>query len=105
MRQVLKGKIVQVEEAWRALELVVLPHKETKDVFILGSTEEVQTTLDESNININTIASSRHVGPIKGRVDDWIKQLDLFSKTLVTVIFHVNLSLTIFNFSILAVSL
>lgn len=72
-----------MEEAWRALELVVLPHKETKDVFILGSTEEVQTTLDESNININTIASSRHVGPIKARVDDWIKQLDLFSKTLV----------------------
>lgn len=72
-----------MEAAWSALELTVLPHKESKDVFILGSTEEVQTTLDESNININTIAASRHVGPIKARVDDWMKQLDLFSKTLV----------------------
>jgi hypothetical protein len=41
--------------------------------------------LDESNINIQTIASSRHVGPIKSRVDDWVKQLDLFGKTLVSV--------------------
>uniref|UniRef100_A0A1B6CU24 AAA+ ATPase domain-containing protein n=1 Tax=Clastoptera arizonana TaxID=38151 RepID=A0A1B6CU24_9HEMI len=72
----------KVENAWKSLELIVLPHKETKDVYILGSTEEVQTALDESNINMNTIASSRHVGPIKPRVDDWIIQLELFSKTL-----------------------
>lgn len=59
-----------------------MSHRDTKDVFILGSLEEVQTVLDESNINMNTIASSRHVGPIKARVDDWIKQLELFSQTL-----------------------
>lgn len=47
--------------------------------------EEVQAVLDESNINMNTIASSRHVGPIKPRVDEWIKNLDLFSKTLVSI--------------------
>ncbi|KAG8249571.1 hypothetical protein J6590_017555 [Homalodisca vitripennis] len=81
----LEALLHKVEEAWRSLELIVLCHKDSKDVFILGSTEEVQTILDESNININTIASSRHVGPIKSRVDDWMKQLDLFSKTLVTV--------------------
>lgn len=73
----------QVEEAWKTLEFIVMSHRDTKDVFILGSLEEVQTVLDESNININTIASSRHVGPIKARVDDWIKQLELFSQTLV----------------------
>lgn len=74
---------MQVEDAWKSLEFIVLPHKESKDVYILGSTEEVQTALDESNINMNTIASSRHVGPIKPRVDDWILQLELFSRTLV----------------------
>lgn len=64
-----------------------MPHRDTKDVFILGSVEEIQTVLDESNINISTIASSRHVGPIKPRVDEWIKHLDLFSRILVRYIF------------------
>lgn len=71
-----------MEESWKALEFIVIPHRDSKDVFILGTLEEVQTVLDESNININTIASSRHVGPIKPRVDDWLQQLDLFSRTL-----------------------
>ncbi|XP_022919976.1 dynein axonemal heavy chain 6 [Onthophagus taurus] len=72
----------KVEENWESLEFTVVPHKDTKDVFIMGSTEEVQAVLDDSNINITTISSSRHVGPIKPRVDEWIKQLDLFTKCL-----------------------
>lgn len=73
----------KVEEAWKTLEFPVLPYKDFKDVFILGGTDEIQVQLDDSNINVATIASSRHVGPIKARVDDWTKQLDLFGKTLV----------------------
>ncbi|KAL7988579.1 hypothetical protein Chor_007498, partial [Crotalus horridus] len=38
--------------------------------------------LDDSTINIATIASSRYVGPLKPRVDEWQKQLSLFSQTL-----------------------
>jgi dynein heavy chain len=60
-------------------------HKDSKDVYILGSLEEVQTVLDDSTINITTIASSRHVGPIKARVEEWARQLDLFSRTLVRI--------------------
>lgn len=65
-----------------------MPYKDAKDVYILGSLEDIQTILDESNINITTIASSRHVGPIKPRVEDWIKQLEHFSKTLVNIFLH-----------------
>lgn len=64
------------------MEFIVLPYKDFKDIFILGGTDEIQVLLDDSNINIATIASSRHVGPIKPRIDDWMKQLDLFGKTL-----------------------
>uniref|UniRef100_A0A8C3IXY3 Dynein axonemal heavy chain 6 n=1 Tax=Chrysemys picta bellii TaxID=8478 RepID=A0A8C3IXY3_CHRPI len=32
--------------------------------------------------NVATIASSRYVGPLKARVDEWQKQLSLFSQTL-----------------------
>ena len=51
-------------------------------MFILGGTDDIQQNLDDSNINISTIASSRHVGPIKAKVDEWAKQIDLFNKTL-----------------------
>lgn len=73
----------KVVDTWKTLEFIVLPYKEIKDVYYLGSIEEIQLALDDSNINIQTIAASRHVASIKSKVDDWIKQLDLVSRTLV----------------------
>ncbi|XP_034255936.1 dynein heavy chain 6, axonemal isoform X2 [Thrips palmi] len=78
----LESLLRKVEDAWQQAELVVLNHRDQKDVFILGGLEEIFTLLEESMININTILSSRHVGPIKSRVEDWLEQLQLFSKTL-----------------------
>ena len=75
-----------MEDAWKATEFIVLPHKDSKDVYILGGTDDIQQLLDDSNINVATIASSRHVGPIESRVNDWAKQLDLFGKTLVSAL-------------------
>lgn len=72
----------KVDDSWKTMEFPVLPYKDSKDVFILGGTDDIQVLLDDSNINVATIASSRHVGPIKSRVDDWTKQLELFGKTL-----------------------
>lgn len=34
-------------------------------------------------VTVSTIAGSRHVGPIKPRVEEWGKQLGVFSETLV----------------------
>ncbi|XP_060043693.1 dynein axonemal heavy chain 6 [Erinaceus europaeus] len=72
----------KVEDSWKTTEFVVLPHRDSKDVFILGGTDDIQVLLDDSTINIATIASSRYVGPLKSRVDDWQKQLALFNQTL-----------------------
>ena len=83
----LEAILKKVDDSWKAMEFPVLPYKDIKDVFILGGTDEIQVLLDDSNINVATIASSRHVGPIKSRVDDWGKQLELFNKTLVCVCF------------------
>ena len=82
----------KVEESWKTLDFIVLKHKDAKDVFVLGSVEEVQTTLDDSNISIQTIAASKHVAPIKPRVDDWVKRVDLFAKTLVRFKHNINIS-------------
>ncbi|MXQ83245.1 hypothetical protein E5288_WYG018809 [Bos mutus] len=72
----------KVEDSWKTTEFVVLPHRDSKDVFILGGTDDIQVLLDDSTINIATIASSRYVGPLKARVDEWQKQLALFNQTL-----------------------
>ena len=74
---------MKVEDSWKPTEFTVLPHKDSKDVFILGGTDDIQQLLDDSNINIATIASSRHVGPIKPKVDEWTRSLELFGSTLV----------------------
>ncbi|KAH0505566.1 Dynein heavy chain 6, axonemal [Microtus ochrogaster] len=72
----------KVEDSWKTTEFVILPHRDSKEVFILGGTDDIQVLLDDSTINIATIASSRYVGPLKSRVDDWQKQLALFNQTL-----------------------
>uniref|UniRef100_A0A8C5NZ98 Dynein, axonemal, heavy chain 6 n=1 Tax=Jaculus jaculus TaxID=51337 RepID=A0A8C5NZ98_JACJA len=72
----------KVEDSWKTTEFVTLPHRDSKDVFILGGTDDIQVLLDDSMINIATIASSRYVGPLKSRVDEWQKQLALFNQTL-----------------------
>ena len=75
----------QVEDAWKSTEFIVLPHRDSKDVFIVGGTDDIQVLLDDSIVNISTIAGSRHVGPIKSRVEEWDKQLKIFSETLVSM--------------------
>ena len=76
----------KVEDAWKSTEFIILPHRDSKDVFILGGTDDIQVLLDDSQVNVSTIAGSRHVGPIKPRVDEWDKHLKLFSETLVGLI-------------------
>ncbi|XP_076248728.1 dynein heavy chain at 16F [Calliopsis andreniformis] len=78
----LENLLKKVVDTWQDLQFIVIPHKEGKDVFIMGSLEEVQTAMDESNINLQTIMASRHVGPIRPVVDEWIQKLDLFTITL-----------------------
>jgi len=72
-----------VEDAWKGTELIVIPHRDQKDVYILGGVDDILVLLEESLININTILSSRNVGPIKNRVEEWLRQLQLFQKTMV----------------------
>ncbi|XP_071788570.1 dynein axonemal heavy chain 6-like isoform X3 [Asterias amurensis] len=78
----LETLLKKVEDAWKTTEFTVLGHRDSKDVFILGGTDEIQVLLDDSQVNMSTIASSRHVGPIKPRVDEWVRNLGLFSETL-----------------------
>ncbi|XP_026216049.1 dynein heavy chain 6, axonemal isoform X2 [Anabas testudineus] len=74
--------IAKAEEVWKTTEFTVLSHGDSKEVFILGGTDEIQVLLDDSIINVGTAASSRYVAPIKLKVDKFLRQLNLFNQTL-----------------------
>ncbi|KAI9348792.1 dynein heavy chain and region D6 of dynein motor-domain-containing protein [Zopfochytrium polystomum] len=78
----LEEMLTKVVRLWSETEFIVLPYRDSKDVFILGSVEDIQTQLEDSQVTIATIKSSRFIGPIKSEVERWDKQLSLFSETL-----------------------
>ena len=36
---------------WKSTEFIVLPHRDSKDVFILGGTDDIQVLLDDSQVS------------------------------------------------------
>lgn len=78
----LEYMLQKVIDTWENLKFIIVPYKEGKDVYIIGTLEEIQLAMDESNINLQTVNASRHVGPIKPLVDEWIHKLEVFTETL-----------------------
>jgi len=78
----LEEMLDKIKKTWEDLELLVNPYKDSKDVFILGSIEEITVALEDSLVTISTIAGSRFVGPIRDEVEQWQKDLLLFQETL-----------------------
>ncbi|RYY36796.1 hypothetical protein EON62_01520, partial [archaeon] len=72
----------KVTTVWAALEFVVNPYKESKEVFVLGSVEDITTALDDSLVTINTILGSRYCAHIRTDVEGYQKKLMLLSETL-----------------------
>ncbi|CRK89849.1 CLUMA_CG003435, isoform A [Clunio marinus] len=78
----LEDSLKKVDTVWKTQELLIAPHRDSRDIFILAGADEIQAVLDDSNITITTIAASRYIGALKPRVDEWVRQLDVFGKTL-----------------------
>lgn len=77
----LEDSLKKVDAMWKDLDLICVQHRDSRDTFVVEGTEDVQAVLDESNVSISTIAASRHLGPLKSKIDDWIAKLSLFEKT------------------------
>ncbi|KAJ3137918.1 Dynein heavy chain 6, axonemal [Physocladia obscura] len=78
----LEEMLNKVVKLWSDTEFIVLPYRDSKDVYILGAIDDIQTALEDSQVTISTIKASRFVGPIKQEIDRWDRQLMLFSETL-----------------------
>lgn len=80
----LEAILKKIEDSWKIVDLIILPYKNAHDIFILGSLEEVQLTLEEANINLNTLISSKHVVMIRSRVEEWINSMNIMNDVLVS---------------------
>ncbi|KAI8619311.1 dynein heavy chain and region D6 of dynein motor-domain-containing protein [Chytriomyces sp. MP71] len=78
----LEEMLLKVVKNWSEAEFVVISYRDAKDIFILGSVEDIQALLEDSQVTISTIKSSRFIGPIKAEVEKWDRQLALFADTL-----------------------
>ncbi|CAF3175538.1 unnamed protein product [Rotaria sp. Silwood2] len=77
----LETMLNKIIERWRSLDFRLLPHA-GKDTFIITGFEEILQQLEESQITMSTIKSSRYINPIRQLVDEWDKRLILLSKTI-----------------------
>lgn len=80
----LESILEKIEDAWKELYLNILNYKNFNNIFILGSLEEVQLILEETNINLNTLITSKHVTRIKTKVEEWINAMQIINDVLVS---------------------
>jgi dynein heavy chain len=80
--KVLEDMLSKVRNMWVNCDIELNPYKEAKDMWVVGSTEEITTNLDDCLVTINTILGSRFVGPIRDEVEKWQHRLVLFQDTM-----------------------
>ena len=51
----------QVEDSWKSIEFIVLSHRDQKDVFILGGTDDIQVVLDDSQVSSEYVLYCDHM--------------------------------------------
>ncbi|XXQ39846.1 AAA+ ATPase domain-containing protein [Plasmodiophora brassicae] len=78
----LSAMLDKVVNTWKDLDFNLVPYKDQKDVWILGSLEDIIASLDESLVSINTISGSRYVEPIRKTVQEWNRKLLLFQEII-----------------------
>lgn len=78
----LEEMITKMGKNWNDAEFIVINYRDAKEVFILGPIDDIQTLLEDSQVTMATVKSSKFIGPIKTEVERWDKNLSLFAETL-----------------------
>lgn len=57
----LEGLLDNISSKWSSIDLTVVPFKDVKDAFVLGSVEDVTAALEDTMVTMSTILASRQV--------------------------------------------
>uniref|UniRef100_T1JML4 Dynein-1, subspecies f n=1 Tax=Strigamia maritima TaxID=126957 RepID=T1JML4_STRMM len=76
--------VKEVSEVWDGMKFVILKYvKNNVDRgFVLGPVEDIIIILDDNLMNLQSMSSSRFVGPFLGMVQKWEKTLSLISEVI-----------------------
>eukprot|EP00667_Euglena_gracilis_P000018 EG_transcript_18 len=79
----------KVQNSWvggaavKPAELIVTPYKDQKDVFVLGTVDDVFSLLDDSLVTVTTILTSRFcTGALRTRTEKWEEELHTITAVL-----------------------
>lgn len=74
----------EVVVTWEDMKFSVVPYfKGTQDRgFILGAVDEIQMSVDNDAMNLQSMAGSRFVGPFLETIQQWEKDLSLISEII-----------------------
>ncbi|XP_038008579.1 dynein heavy chain 10, axonemal [Motacilla alba alba] len=72
----------EIIETWENMKFPVEVYTKGTETrgFILGSVEEILETLDDNNVNLQSVLGSRFVGPFLSSAQKWEKTLSLISE-------------------------
>lgn len=74
--------LAKVKAQWAVTEFVTKPFKDLRDVCVLGAVDDVMTTLEETQLVMQSILGSPHVTALRAEAEEWGHKLALFSDVL-----------------------
>ncbi|XP_062066750.1 dynein axonemal heavy chain 14-like [Lepus europaeus] len=79
----LEKLLLKIIHLWNTTPLhLVLHHTEKDSILIISSVDDILAQLEDSQVSLATIRVSPYIGPIKDLVNEWTKNLTIFSYTI-----------------------
>ncbi|KAF1335992.1 Dynein heavy chain, partial [Globisporangium splendens] len=82
IRKDFEASLVKIKHGWDQMQFTCISHREQKDVFILGSLEDILMLLEDNQVTLQTMMGSRFIMGVKDEVDRWNKKFSLLSDSL-----------------------
>ncbi|OQS02753.1 dynein heavy chain, partial [Thraustotheca clavata] len=78
----IEASLNKIKHGWEQTSFVCIPHRDSKEMFILGGLEDILTLLEDNQVTLQTMMGSRYIMGVKDEVERWNKKLALLSETI-----------------------
>ncbi|KAF0758513.1 hypothetical protein AaE_003911, partial [Aphanomyces astaci] len=78
----IEASLNKIKLGWEQTKFTCIPHRDSKEMFILGGLEDILMLLEDNQVTLQTMMGSRFILGVKDEVDRWNKKLALLSETL-----------------------
>ena len=78
----LEASLEKIRESWIETKFEVLNYRNSNNVYILSSLDDIFTLLEDNQVTLQTMIGSRFIQGVRNDVETWQHKLSLFSDTL-----------------------